>query len=295
MPIYVLGCSLATVGLSLRAWNVSTRDFQALGILIPSQVFIYSGPPIFSAALFFVFARICYYVPAAAPISPYRIVRTFISLDGLCEMLVGVGTSMFVNTKAPERQKIGQNILRAALILQVLLFVSFGYFSIKFELNCRRLNLHGKFKNSLITLYVCGSLIFIRCVFRLVEFFEGYQGHLITHEIYFYVLECTPMCANTLYMNAMHVSRWLPRKSTIYIAEDGVTELEGEGFHDNRPLWKKITDPYDFEGIIQGIVSLVMRIFRGKKSSEKDHQVNSDEGVPTLRKSPTRNLEEGTR
>ncbi|KAF3941738.1 hypothetical protein ABW19_dt0210404 [Dactylella cylindrospora] len=296
MPIYVIGCFLATAGLAIRAYTARAGDLQSLGLLIPSQVFIYSGPPIFSAALFFVFARISYYVPQAAPITPYRIVRTFISLDGLCEALVGAGTGMFVNTTAPERQEIGQNLLRAALVLQLLLFISFAWFSIKLQLNAKKLGIHGRWKNALYTLYVCGALIMIRCIFRVVEFFEGFNGHLVRHESYFYALECIPMVVNTLYMNSMHVSRWLPRKSTIYLAEDGVTELEGEGFHDNRPLWKKFADPYDLEGILSGIKSLVLIILGKKKTkSTEPKAIGSADDEPQMgvKKSPTGNMEEG--
>ncbi|KAF3083429.1 hypothetical protein TWF569_007221 [Orbilia oligospora] len=294
MPIYTLGCILLTAGLVLRAYTAHSKDLQSLGLLIPSQVFVYSGPPIFSAALYFVFARICYYVPHAAPITPYRIVRTFISLDGICELLVGAGTGMFVNTQAPERQKIGQGLLRAALILQVLLILAFAYFAVKLQINAHRLGLEGKWKNSLYTLYVCEIFIMIRCFYRLVEFFEGIPGHLLLHEAYFYALECIPMIISTGYMNFMHVSRWLPRSSNVYLMEDGVTEAEGEGFHDNRPTWKKIADPYDLEGIFEGLKSLVLTLAGKKPKKERvGRQFEEDEMRLEARKSPTVGLEEG--
>ncbi|KAK6525487.1 hypothetical protein TWF694_005621 [Orbilia ellipsospora] len=299
MPIYVIGCSLLSAGLALRAHTARTRDLESLGLLIPSQVLVYSGPPIFSAALYFVFARISYYVPQAAPITPYRIVRTFISLDGLCELLVGAGTGMFVNTTAPDRQKIGQGLLRAAVILQVVLFVAFAYFATKLQRNATRLGIKGDWRMSLYTLYVCGIFIMIRCIYRLVEFFEGFQGDLILHEAYFYALECIPMFLSTAYMNFMHVGRWLPRKSTIYLLDDGVTEAEGEGFQDNRPLWKKFADPYDLEGIASGIKSGVLQLM-GKKERTGfggkgiRNGNGSGNGVqPGIRRSSTRNLEEG--
>ncbi|EWC43529.1 hypothetical protein DRE_07491 [Drechslerella stenobrocha 248] len=277
MPIYVVGCSLLAAGLSLRAYTARSGDLQSLGLLIPSQVLVYSGPPVFSAALFFVFARLCYYVPQAAPITPYRIVRTFISLDGLCELLVGAGTGMFVNTTVPERQKIGQGLLRAAVILQMLLFLAFAWFAVKLQRNARQLGIGGKWKKSLYTLYVCGFWVMVRCLYRLVEFIEGFDGELIRHEAYFYGLECIPMLLSTGYMNVMHVGRWLPRKSTVYLLEDGVTEAEGEGFQDNRPVWKKIADPYDFEGIYLGVKSLVLRI-AGKRGDATGRVELMEEG-----------------
>ncbi|KAF3919893.1 hypothetical protein ABW21_db0206437 [Orbilia brochopaga] len=295
MPIYVFGCWAIATGLSLRAHTAHTRDLQSLGLLIPSQVLVYSGPPVFSAALYFVLARICYYVPRAAPITPYRIVRTFISLDGLCELLVGAGTGMFVNTTAPSRQKIGQGLLRAALILQLLLFLAFAYFSIKLQRNAKRLGIWGKWRMSLYTLYVCGFWVMVRCIYRLVEFFEGFKGELILHEAYFYALECIPMLLSAAYMNVMHVSRWLPRKSTIYLMDDGVTEAEGEGFQDNRPLWKKFADPYDIEGIIQGIRSLVRRI-SGKKKPAKGEETGPKTAQDVhsgIRRSPVETMERG--
>ncbi|KAK6360806.1 hypothetical protein TWF730_006928 [Orbilia blumenaviensis] len=294
MPIYTIGCVLITAGLALRAYCAHSHDLQSLGLLIPSQVFVYSGPPIFSAALYFVFARICYYVPHAAPITPYRIVRTFISLDGICELLVGAGTGMFVNTQAPERQKIGQGLLRAALILQVLLFIAFAYFAVKLQLNARRLGIDGKWKNALYTLYVCGLFVMIRCIYRLVEFFEGIPGHLLLHESYFYALECVPMIISTGYMNFMHVGRWLPKNSRIYLMKDGVTEAEGEGFHDNRPVWKKIADPYDIEGIFEGIKTLVLRVAGKKPKNDVSRRIGEDdEAQSDVKKSQTADLKDG--
>ncbi|KAF3917223.1 hypothetical protein ABW20_dc0108880 [Dactylellina cionopaga] len=295
MPIYTFGCFVLAAGLSIRAHTAKSRDLQSLGLLIPSQVLVYSGPPVFSAALYFVFARISYYVPQAAPITPYRIVRTFISLDGICELLVGAGTGMFVNTTAPDRQKIGQGLLRAALILQLLLFLAFAYFAIRLQRNARRLGIRGEWKQSLYTLYVSGLFIFIRCIYRLVEFFEGFQGHLMLHEAYFYALECVPMILATGYVNVMHPSRWLPKKSTTYLLDDGVTEAEGEGFHDTRPLWKKFADPYDFEGIYLGIESLVLRIFgkKGRKNGTQGNKLADDEVQLGVRRNNAGSIEEG--
>lgn len=153
MGIYVVGCVLGCAGFAIRAVAARSGELQNLPYLIVSYVFIFSGPPIFAAGLYFIFARICYYVPAAAPITPYRIVRTFVSLDAICELLVGAGTGQFVNASNPKAQEIGQNILRAAIILQMILFLSFAYFAIRLQLNAKRLGIHGKWKMSLYTLY----------------------------------------------------------------------------------------------------------------------------------------------
>lgn len=46
--------------------------------------------------------------------------------------------------------------------------------------------------------------------------------------------------------------RFLPRDNTIYLAEDGVTEIHGEGYADQRKWWVTFLDPFDLVGMAKG-------------------------------------------
>lgn len=46
--------------------------------------------------------------------------------------------------------------------------------------------------------------------------------------------------------------RFLPRNNKIYLGEDGVTEIEGTGYHDERKWWITFIDPFDIGGMFKG-------------------------------------------
>lgn len=43
--------------------------------------------------------------------------------------------------------------------------------------------------------------------------------------------------------------RFLPRNIKVYLAQDGVTEVEGPGYVDKRPLWVTFLDPFDLKSM----------------------------------------------
>lgn len=60
------------------------------------------------------------------------------------------------------------------------------------------------------------------------------------------------MVCNAFLLNARHPLRFLPRDNAIYLAEDGVTEIQGQGYMDKRNFLVTIFDPFDIAGIFKG-------------------------------------------
>ena len=46
--------------------------------------------------------------------------------------------------------------------------------------------------------------------------------------------------------------RFLPRNNKVYLAEDGITEIEGPGYGDKRPWYVTFIDPFDLVGMCKG-------------------------------------------
>ena len=61
------------------------------------------------------------------------------------------------------------------------------------------------------------------------------------------------MLCNSVLINTFHPSRFLPPNNKIYLAEDGVTEIEGPGFEDKRPFLLTLFDPFDVVGLVRGV------------------------------------------
>src|SRR5699024_3001182 len=88
--------------------------------------------------------------------------------------------------------------------------------------------------------------------FREAGFDPMSMSPIIRHEWFFYVFEAAVMACNCALFNARHPRRYLPRNNTIYLAQDGVTEVEGPGFKDPRPFWQTLVDPFDLRGLAKG-------------------------------------------
>lgn len=59
------------------------------------------------------------------------------------------------------------------------------------------------------------------------------------------------MYLNTILLNVCHPMQWLPRSNKIYLATNGVTEIEGPGYDDHRPVILTLIDPFDIVGLIK--------------------------------------------
>lgn len=195
-------------------------------------------------------------------------------------MITANGASLSANTSNPKDvQDTGEALLKAALILQLALMVGFVSVAGRFHYNCARAGVLNKtVKRPLYVLYTSCTLITIRTVYRTVEYFTAASlnvtdidgiSPVLKDEWFFWIFETLVMFVNTVLLNTLHPMRWLPRSNKIYLAEDGVTEIEGPGYDDRRPFLLTVFDPFDVVGLIRT---------RGKKEKywESNGPSNSD-------------------
>jgi len=113
----------------------------------------------------------------------------------------------------------------------------------------------------LIVLYTSCTLITIRTIYRVVEYFAAaslntsnifHISPVLRHEWFFWIFEASVMLCNSVLINTFHPSRFLPPNNKIYLAEDGITEIEGPGFEDKRPFLLTLFDPFDVVGLVRG-------------------------------------------
>jgi hypothetical protein len=173
---------------------------------------------------------------------------------------------MISNFAIPEyKQKIGHNLLRAGLAIQLGVLASFVSLAVYFQRKCAR---HGlmpaHLRSVLTTLYISTAIVSTRTIYRTVEYFAASQIHptpdfdpmsispIIRYEWFFWVFEATLMLSNSLLLNFRHPAMYLPRSNKIYLAEDGVTEILGPGFEDQRMWIVTLFDPCDLVGLLMG-------------------------------------------
>ncbi|KAG8836176.1 hypothetical protein FRC17_009519 [Serendipita sp. 399] len=261
-----VGATFTTVGFIFKI--VSSYYPDALGYWMPAVILLcesarfrsavygliapsVTAPPIYSAADYFILAKTLHYVPSQAPMHPGRVVTTFVTLDGLCEMLMGTGIGQVVNYDKPKRVQIGTILIKTGLILQIVLFIGFVTVAVRFHANVRKANLVGRWTTVLYVLYTSAFVISVRCLYRVVEYFMGTTGPLYRLEVYFHVFEATLMLINVIVLNVLHPGRFLPKSNKMFLNENGQEERgERGGWDDNRPFLLTLIDPFNIKGLI---------------------------------------------
>lgn len=216
-----------------------------------------------------------YYVPYLAPINPGRVLAIFGGVMAVVELLNALGVALAANpTSSSSQQGRGQALILAAISIQIGLITIFVSVAVIFHRRCVRAdNLPSRsraVKVVLPTLYASMALIFVRCIYRLVEHtgqtkvkldsMEALRelSPILRYEVYFYVFEATLMFLNSLLWNVWHPGRHLPQSHHIYLTREG-TEVEGTKVVDSRPAWAKIANILAF-GLL----------FRRKKGHQVD-------------------------
>ncbi|KAG4411618.1 hypothetical protein IFR04_015252 [Cadophora malorum] len=275
---------LFVVGYVLR--EVGAFNYDNLNIFIASLVFIYAAPPLYELSNYFMLSRILYYVPYHSPIHPGRVLTTFGALSVVVEALNGNGAAYVANTSLPQsKQNMGKSLLKAALVLQLGILAAFVTLASFFHRRCKKANLlPTNLYGALMTLYISSALIGVRTIFRTVEYFTVSDlnfanirkasdlSPLIRYEWFFWVFEGVLMIINSFLLNFRHPMRFIPRDNTIYLAEDGVTEIKGPGYLDKRPFLVTFFDPFDIHGAIKGR-NMIERFWETHEEGRADHDV----------------------
>ena len=222
----------------------------------------------YEGANYFILGRILYYIPYHSPIHPGRVFTTFIAVGVAIESITANGAVRVASADStPSSQRTGKALLKSALILQIALMVAFMALAGRFHYNCSKGGvLSRNIKRNLIVLYTSSTLITIRTIFRTVEYFSAASLNVYTdidhispvlkQEWFFWFFETVFMYSNTTLLNVFHPMQVLPHSNKVYLAKDGVTEIEGPGYDDPRPWFVTLVDPFDIYGLI---------VHRGKK------------------------------
>lgn len=239
-----------------------------LNVYIASLVLLYAAPPLYELCNYFILSRVLYYVPYHSPIHPGRVLTTFVALSAIVEALTANGGVRVANSnpKLPDSyRETGRILLKIALILQIVILGLFVLLAATYQRRCQKAKIFpANLKAVLTTLYVSSTLIGTRTIYRIVEYFLVANFHansvaeanaaspILRYEWFFWVFEATLMVTNTFLLNARHPMRYLPRDNTIYLAEDGITEIKGPGYEDKRHWLLTVIDPFDLGGMFQG-------------------------------------------
>jgi uncharacterized membrane protein YhaH (DUF805 family) len=106
----------------------------------------------------------------------------------------------------------GEKIIIAGLLVQILFFGLFMLVAILFDVAVHKVptprakDAGIPWHKHLNALYLASVLIMIRSIFRVVEYIQGNDGFLISHEYFLYIFDAVLMLAVMVVFNFVHPS-----------------------------------------------------------------------------------------
>ncbi|KAH8203224.1 hypothetical protein TruAng_002629 [Truncatella angustata] len=182
---------------------------------IIQTVFILLSPALFSASVYVILGKIVAVTDGDSHvwIKQRKITKTFVTGDLVCLfMQCGAGGLMGGSRAFPSLYNVGNGLVIASLILQLLWFLFFVVVSVIFHRKMRISPTAAaerpevRWQSYLVTLYIVAVLVMIRSLFRAIEFIEGRSGYLQSTEALFYVFDPALMILAVAYLHWKHPS-----------------------------------------------------------------------------------------
>ncbi|KZO93679.1 hypothetical protein CALVIDRAFT_502730 [Calocera viscosa TUFC12733] len=258
--LFPVACLIFVAGYIVR--EIAAYHYDSIGFYMATSIILLCSPPFYEAANCFVLARIMYYIPYEAPLHPWRLMLTFGVFQSILDSVTNNGASKATTPFGGQANQLaGRILLNVSFSMQIFSMLCFIAIALRFEYNCRRSGVFPEtIRNALRVVYVSCALISVRTIYRAVEWFGTNEVNpsdpstfppVLRQEAYFYVFEASVMLSNSLLLNIFPPTRFLPRDFKIFLAPDGVTEMEGKGMlkKDPRKLWQQFCDPFDLYGL----------------------------------------------
>ena len=123
---------------------------------------------------------------------------------------------------------LGSHIILAGLLIQILIFGFFVSVSVVFQrrmsviLTSRSYNRSLPWKKYLYILYITCGFIMFRSIVRVAEFVEGFEGEILTHEVFLFIFDAVPMLAVMVIFNFWYPSNFSERERKALLGRECV-------------------------------------------------------------------------
>ncbi|CAD6622444.1 CDG_1a_G0016350.mRNA.1.CDS.1 [Saccharomyces cerevisiae] len=194
LPFFA-GCIMEVVGYIGRALSSSNPEKKAPYII--QSVLLLVAPALIAATIYMIFGRLLHVMRCQSLmlVSARFGTSFFVVGDVFSFFLQGAGGGLM--SKAGSA-KAGSALITAGLFVQVIFFGFFIINEIRFTVSVKRRCLFYKdisrrwiFVNA--TLLLSSVLILLRSIVRIIEFIQGFNGYIISHEYFIYVFDAVPM------------------------------------------------------------------------------------------------------
>ncbi|OQE32489.1 hypothetical protein PENFLA_c001G10509 [Penicillium flavigenum] len=208
---FIFGGIFEVVGYTARV--VSSKEYPNYTIppLAIQAVLVLVAPSLLAASIYMELGRVMI-VTGGEHLSPLRrswLTKIFVVGDVISFFIQAGGAGMLVKASTAEK---GGNVIKVGLIIQIIFFGLFIITSIVFHVklvkNGSRVLQQRQvpWKKHQTALYIGSLLIFVRCIFRYIEYNQGNSGTLLQHEFYSYIFDAALMLLVMVAFNVVHPS-----------------------------------------------------------------------------------------
>ncbi|CEL04069.1 hypothetical protein ASPCAL05201 [Aspergillus calidoustus] len=231
---FVVGGVFQVVGYLVRIPAHSNPE--SVPVFALQALLILLAPPLYAASIYMVLGRLIQFL-GAEHLSLIRVnwmTKIFVTGDVIAFLAQAAGGGLMASDNG-NSFKTGERITIGGLAVQLVFFtvfmVSCGVFHFRIrkaptpeveslaggvvsprekQQGTARRRLFGvSWESIIVGLYIASVLILIRSIFRLVEYVQGNDGYLISHEVFPYVFDGALMFFAMVVMNFCHPSRVL--------------------------------------------------------------------------------------
>lgn len=209
-----------TIGYVARYF--SAKEPSQMMPYVMQSLFIILPPSLYAATIYMIYGRIVLFVsaPKASLIRPTRVTKVFVIGDVFAFLMQAGGGGMMVQESLSH---LGQKVMLLGLFIQLAFFGLFLVISLVFWKRMRSspskytIPIYGKhaWDALLKLLFYAAALIILRCIYRIIEFSQGYTGYLASHEVFLYLFDALPMLVVQAMFHFVHAGDVFPRGTTM--------------------------------------------------------------------------------
>ncbi|KAH7063679.1 RTA1 like protein-domain-containing protein [Macrophomina phaseolina] len=207
--LFALGGLTEVIGWVGRTWSASCPYNNDAFLMQITTLII--APTFWTAAIYVILGRLITLCgPHTSPLRPRTYLILFCTADVVSLVVQAVGgalASIASSATPPEDTAPGTNIMVAGIVFQMAAITAFFALFIVFLRRAK--GLQRSLQVLVGATVVSVVFIYVRSIYRTVELLEGWDGYLITHEVYFIVLDGAMMVGAVVVFNVVHPARYL--------------------------------------------------------------------------------------
>ncbi|KAJ6111747.1 hypothetical protein N7523_007808 [Penicillium sp. IBT 18751x] len=204
---FICGGIFEIAGYAARAVSSNQYPNYTIGPLAVQAVLIMVAPSLYAATIYMTLGRIMI-VTGGEKYSIIRrswLTKIFVFGDVICFLIQAGGAGMLVQVSTAAN---GEKIIKIGLIVQIIFLALFLVTSVSFHIRLSRggsaYSMQVPWKRHQMALYITSALVFVRSIFRFIEYALGGSGPLLQHEYWSYIFDACLMVIVMLVFNLIY-------------------------------------------------------------------------------------------